>query len=200
MHVERKIAALVALAIFSAGCNQRPEEPEPVKPSPQTLPFNQTAAQKGKSPTVALDIIPAGTAIRVRLQAPLSSITARTGDAFTAVLDQSLILDGQLLFPRGAAITGRVLEAKPWGAVSGPGYLRLTLTQIILNGKSLKLETSSFFAKGEENKTPTGAPLMTAVSRSTNVTRPLPSSTRDIKLPPQQPLTFRLAAGLELPG
>jgi hypothetical protein len=78
----------------------------------------------------------------------LSSAASQSGDSFDAVLDEPIVIDGQTVAPRGAAVTGRVVAAKASGRLQDPGYLRLTLTSIEVNGKALPLQTSSIFAKG----------------------------------------------------
>jgi hypothetical protein len=119
--------------------------------NPQTkpLPFDSSAHNDGISPTQAFasTSIPAGTAIVIRLQSPLSSVQARLGDTFQGVLEEPIMVQGQTLAPSGTGITGKVLAAK----VSGPrepGYLRLTLSSIVLNGKPVEMHTSSVFSKG----------------------------------------------------
>ncbi len=92
--------------------------------------------------------IPAGTVVNVRLQNSVSSATANPGQTFDATLDEPLVVNGKTVAPRGAAVTGRVVEAKSSGRLHDSGYLRLTLSSIAVNGKSVPVETSSLFAKG----------------------------------------------------
>lgn len=52
-----------------------------------------------------------GTSFRARLDGPLSPERARVGEPLTARLDEPLVADdGTVIVPRGAALTGRVLE------------------------------------------------------------------------------------------
>jgi hypothetical protein len=92
--------------------------------------------------------VPAGTVLNVRLQSSVSSATANPGQSFDAVLDEPLVVKGQTVAPRGAAVTGRVVEAKSSGRLHDSGYLQLTLASININGKPVPVETSSLFAKG----------------------------------------------------
>src|SRR5713226_9497803 len=116
----------------------------------QQLPFDRASDKKGISPTGSLmpAAIPAGTPITIRLQSSLSSAASRSGDAFEAVLDEPIIVEGQTVAPRAATVTGKVVYAKASGHLQDPGYLRLTLTEISVNGKSLPVQTSSIFVKG----------------------------------------------------
>ena len=65
-----------------------------------------------------------------------------------AVLDEPLVVKGQTVAPRGAAVTGRVVEAKSSGRLHDSGYLKLTLASVNIKGKAVPIETSSLFAKG----------------------------------------------------
>jgi hypothetical protein len=102
-----------------------------------------------RSPAIEETItLPVGTVVNVRLQRAVSSATASPGQTFDAVLDEPLVVKDQTVAPRGAAVTGRVVEAKSSGRLHDSGYLRLTLATITVNGKALPIETSSLFAKG----------------------------------------------------
>ncbi len=54
--------------------------------------------------------------------------------------------------PRGAAVRGKVLAAKASGRLREPGYLRLALSSISIDGKSVPLQTSSLFVKGASHE------------------------------------------------
>lgn len=118
------------------------------------LPFDRAAKGNGISPTGAITPaqIPAGTPITVRLQAAISSKSSHSGDSFEAFLDEPLIVDGETVAPRGAAVTGRVVAARAAGALDDPGYLRLMLSTISFDGKPLPLQTSNIFVKGSSHE------------------------------------------------
>jgi hypothetical protein len=64
------------------------------------------------------------------------------------VLDEPLMVAGKTVVPRGAMVSGTVVAARAAGHLHDPGYLRVTLTSIVVNGKAVPLRTSSKFAKG----------------------------------------------------
>jgi len=107
------------------------------------------------SPTAAFasEEVPAGTEVTIRLGAALSSADARLGDAFSALLDESVIIAGKTVVPRGAPVTGTVVDTKV-RAGHDPGYLRITLASIAMNGRSIPLQTSSIFTKGGWHEKP----------------------------------------------
>ncbi|HET9366266.1 MAG TPA: hypothetical protein VFP71_14770, partial [Candidatus Angelobacter sp.] len=111
-------------------------------PSSQQLPFTENKAL----------VVPANTAIYVRLQQSLSSSTAQSGQIFAAVLDEPLIVDGQTLAPEGTAVTGKVVAVRESGHLHNAGYLRITLSALSVNGKSVPLQTNSVFVSGGSYK------------------------------------------------
>lgn len=103
----------------------------------------------GSTPLLPTSVtIPAGTVVAVRLQNTVSSASSNPGDTFEATLDEPLVVKGETVAPRGTAVTGRVVEAKSSGHLHDSGYIRLTLTSIHIDGKSVPVQTSSIFAKG----------------------------------------------------
>ena len=174
------IIAFLLLA-FAASCGRRPNVPEPSSESAQKLPFDHQAPANGVSPTQALvpasTRLPEGTAITIRLGAQLSSASAHAGDTFDGSVDSPVVADGQTLVPPGAAIVGRVLDAKPSeGTVRG--YLRVGLVSIQVDGKTVLLDTTSIFAK---SGTRDGG------------------AARDVVFPPERRLTFHVTQGVDLP-
>jgi hypothetical protein len=97
-------------------------------------------------------VIPASTAIYVRLQQSLSSATAQPGQRFSAVLDEPLVIDNQTVAPKGAPLEGKVVAARESGHLHNSGYLRITLSSITLNGKEMPLQTNSMFVSGGSYK------------------------------------------------
>jgi hypothetical protein len=105
------------------------------------------------TPTPAPElIVPAGIAIEIRMQSTLSSATASPGEHFEAVLEQPLAINGQTVAPRGTDVTGRVVAVRHSGRLHNPGYLRITLTSLNLQGKQTSLHTSSIFVQGASHK------------------------------------------------
>jgi len=185
------------------------------------LPFDRVSNGSGISPTAgfAFDGLPAGTEITVRLQAALSSADSRVGDSFAAVVDEPVIVAGKIAVPQGAMVTGNVMAARTSRSVHEPGYLRVTLTSMVINGKAVPLRTSSIFAKGgsyAKREAPAvktsgdndkGAPAQ-SVEDSTNgralLNQPgsspslLGPGPRDVRFSTGRRLTFRLAQPLHL--
>jgi hypothetical protein len=141
--------AWVTLA-WMTGCTRQLAVPESHgTPGSGQLPFDHASDDSGVSPTADFvsEGVPAGSEITIRLGATLSSADARVGDSFDAVLDESVIVAGRTVVLRGTPVTGSVVDTKAC-ARHDPGYLRITLASIAMNGKSIPLQTSSIFTKG----------------------------------------------------
>ena len=148
-----RMVALGVLGLIFAGltgCSRQPVPGSSASANSGQLPFERVSESGGISPTAgfAFDGIPAGTEFTVRLQMALSSADSRAGDSFQAVLDEPLVIAKKTIAPRGTPVTGSVLAARASEGLNDPGYMRLTLASIVMNGKSVPLQTSSIFAKG----------------------------------------------------
>src|SRR5258708_27043294 len=137
--------ALPLLLALATGCGSvGADHPNAVDDAPnaQQLPFTES------KPVV----VPASTAIYVRLQEPLSTANAQAGQIFSAVLDEPLLVDNQAVAPQGALLTGKVLAVRDAGRMHNARYMRITLSSITLNGKTVPLQTNSIFVGGGSYK------------------------------------------------
>jgi hypothetical protein len=190
---KRRKAGFAALALAAAmvtGCSRQLGVPQSdLDATLHSLPFQQISNQRGISPTgsLASTVVPAGTLIAIRLQSILSSAASHSGDPFTGVLDEPIVIDGQTIAQQGTAVTGRVVEAMAADRLDDPGYLRLILTTITVHGKPLLLQSSSVFVKGgpvRRGSTQKGKPTISAASYV--------SAKQDVGFTPERQLTFRL--------
>lgn len=78
----------------------------------------------------------------VRLGEALGSRTSEVGQRFSATLDQDVVVRGQTLIAAGASVTGKVVSARPAGAVAGEANLQLKLTSVNVDNANLRLATS----------------------------------------------------------
>jgi hypothetical protein len=202
------LIVILLMGLILAGCSHREPQAEENASADQHLPFEAASDKGGISPTGSLapEAIPAGTPVTIHLRLSLSSASSRAGDPFEAVLDEPIVVRGHTLAPRGAILVGRVLDARASDRFQEPGYLRLGLTAISLNGKLVPIQTSSIFMKrgsheqrnvtiirdGSGNK---GA-LIGASVDAPGTTYATGSS--DVGVAPERRLTFRLAQPLPL--
>jgi len=77
------------------------------------------------------DTIPAGSLLHVRLNTTLTSKTNKTGDPFTGMVTQSIVVDGREVVPSGSTVEGHVAFVKSSGRVMGLAQMRVLLDDII---------------------------------------------------------------------
>jgi hypothetical protein len=209
IKILRSSGLLVCLALaLIVGCGQKMgnlssnDNAAPVRP----LPFDRTPDDAGPPATADLahPAIPAGTAIVIRLESPISSANAHVGDVFQGVLDEPVALANRAVVARGSVVQGRVLAAKP-GEPPEAGYLRLTLSSILVDNKTFDIHTSSLFAKGNfPGAVKTGVqnrpyPILEDVASRPDV-EDGNHPQRDVKFSTARRLTFRLLKALPLPN
>ena len=95
--------------------------------------------------------IPSGTTIKVRIIDRLSSAEARIGDNFHATLEEPITVSNKELYPRGADITGRVVDVHLSGRLSEPGELDLVLNTVSSGAKTSSLRVEPLVMKGESH-------------------------------------------------
>jgi hypothetical protein len=191
--------ACVTLA-WSTGCSRQLAVPGlgTAADGNRQLPFDQVSNGGGNSPTAALtpQEIPAGAEITVQLGSALSSEDSRVGDSFEALLDVPVIIAGMTIVSQGSSVTGRVVATKA-SSFHDPGYLRVTLASISINGKSIPVQTSSIFAKAGSYERVKRAMTEAVADSGTG-----PSSNAhgkgDVKFSTGHRLTFRLVQPLLL--
>ncbi len=93
-------------------------------------------------------MVPAGTPVEVRMIDGLSSEHARPGDTFQGTLEAPIVVNGRVLYPRGANVSGHVTAAHASGRLSDPGVLELVLSSVSSGGTSSALNTNIFKIKG----------------------------------------------------
>ncbi len=225
------LIVLLTLALsLAVGCEKQTGVPtdDPASSStvddPQKPPFDHDAQSTGNTPSPSLvptvAKLPAGTPITIRLESAVSSASAHAGDRFQGVLDEPIVIEGQTVAPRGAAVTGRVLAAKSSGRLQDPGYLRIALVSLDVGGKPVAIDTSSIFAKAGSHKDRNlaiigggtaggaligglagggkGALIGTALGAAGGTGTAYATGKKEITLEAERRLTFRLAEAADL--
>ena len=194
------------------------------QPENQHRPFGNSAPQDEVVPPTLM--MSSGTMVSVRLNQALSSDQNRTGDGFTATLDQPVVVNGWVVARRGQTVQGRVDNARRAGRVKGTSQLEVALTELTLvNGHQLPIQTQLMHASGGTSKgrdaedvgTTTGVGAMigaiagegegagigAGIGAAVGVAGVLLTRGRPTVIPPEALLTFRLVSAADistLPG
>jgi len=156
----------LSLALLAAGCNRTPATPvdadgagdfktragyaevaggagarNPVasaevtdNPVPQATIAGHIPAAGGR--------IPAGTVVHVRLLDTLDTKRNRTGDRFTATLDEPVVSGERVIVPKGTRFRGHIAQARSSGRFKGRAAMALSLDSFDLDGASYALDTT----------------------------------------------------------
>jgi hypothetical protein len=169
-------SATLATSLLIAGCksngtppanqaNSQPAAAQPGTPDSMTpsaspsgqpaSPGAQAGSQEGAAPQappppVVIDL-PAGTDIRVRLDADLGSKISQPGDSFSATVADDVMKGGDVVIAKGARAEGTVVDAKPLGKFKGGAVLAIKLDRVRSRWGSYAVETSSI-SRAEKGK------------------------------------------------
>ena len=165
-------------------------------------------------------MIPADTLIAVVIDEALSSKTATSGQRFRATVESPIEVDGKVVIARGAHATGLVKDAKPAGRFKGGSALELTLISVEAEGHDYEVQTSSptLTHKGKGKRTAVmaggggaggaligglagggkGALIGGLIGAAAGTGGAGLTGNRDITLPAETPLTFKLVEPLEI--
>lgn len=164
-------------------------------------------------------VIPAGTALSVRLNQAIGSKSSQVGTAFTGSVSVPVTVDGKTVIPVGTDVTGVVADAKKAGRFKGGAVLALQINSITVKGHQYNIETEAFgqtsTGKGKRTTgavvggTGVGAAIgglagggkgaaIGALAGAAAGTAGAATGNRDIQLPAESLLTFRLTQPLTL--
>ena len=93
--------------------------------------------------------IPSGTRISVRTTDPIDSTQNHVGDKFIASLEQPIMNGDEVVVAKGADVYGRLTESKASGTFTGKSQLRLELTGIVVNGRTIPMVTGAYELTGK---------------------------------------------------
>jgi hypothetical protein len=88
--------------------------------------------------------------VRIRVDRLLASDKLKPGDVFNGTVANDVVAGGFVAIPRGAAVQGKVVDAKSSGAISGRGELSLQLTSVALAGKVYPVVSDTWSRSGPD--------------------------------------------------
>lgn len=149
------------------------------------------AADAAQAPPQPI-VVPAGTALTVRLGEDLGSSINTAGQSFSATLDRDVVVDGQTVIAAGASVTGKVVSARPAGALAGEANLQLKLISVRVDSGKLRLATSvRSFGPKIKGKNKVGKFMKGLVKRASG-------NEREVLLAQQSEYSFTLQQRLQI--
>jgi hypothetical protein len=163
---------MLAFLLLASACS-RPAEPKPddtAQSGQRRVPFQDGESAKGNSSLSAppaqgnslrpesrlpfrdFQGLPAGTLLTVRLKSPILADGRSASEAFDAIVDEPVLVEGNTLLPRGTSVAGRVEAAHASQLKRNRGYVRLKLDSIAVAGQELPIQTSSLFVNGNADQ------------------------------------------------
>lgn len=95
--------------------------------------------------------LPAGTALTLVLETPLSSASSSEGEAVTARIERAVSEDGRVVLPGGSVLRGRVSEVDGSGRVKGRAHLAVKWDTITVRGVTRSIRTSDVAMTADSN-------------------------------------------------
>ena len=127
-------------------------EPDRISTGAETVPVDSAdATPRGRDEQIERVSIPAGTQLFLVLETPVSSVASHPGDRVEARVERATSEDGRVLLPGGTVLKGHVLDAHPSGRVSGKGRVIVAFDQIVVRGRTQKLDTTEIEAVADDS-------------------------------------------------
>jgi hypothetical protein len=215
----------LCLLLALAGCQKSADQQQASgtdanSSSPDSGAASSKPAVKEAPPRPKPIVVPAETVISVVLDEPVGSKISTPGQQFTATVNQPVEVDGRLAIPKGARATGIVKDAKRAGRFKGGAQLELTLASIEVHGENYDVHTTApnETSKGKGKRTAAmvgggagggaligglagggkGALIGGLIGAAAGTGGAGLTGNRDITLPAETPITFKLVDPLEI--
>jgi hypothetical protein len=150
------------IADNTAPQQQPASEPAPA-PDAQTEPVPPPSPQLIQPPPPALPPqprqveVPASSTITIRMIDGVDSSVNNAGEIFHASLESPLVVDNEVVVPRGADIYVRLVSASSAGRMKGKSELHLELVKVEFQGRSYPLVSSTYSLTGSSRGKNTAA-------------------------------------------
>jgi len=223
-YLATAVLSALALSLTLAGCQKSSTDQQAANDTSSSAPDGSSSASKPAAkeapPRPKPIVVPAETVIAVVLDEAIGSKTSTPGQNFSATVSAPVEVDGKTAIPKGAHATGIVKDAKAAGRFKGGASLELTLASIEVNGNSYEVHTTApnETSKGKGKRTATmvgggagggaligglagggkGAIIGGLIGAAAGTGGAGLTGNRDITLPAETPISFKLVDPLEI--
>jgi hypothetical protein len=97
--------------------------------------------------------VPAGTALNIVLETPVSSATSHAEDTVKGHVARAVDVGGMTTIPAGSPVSGTVVEANPSGKVKGRALIALRFNRVIVANTPYTIQTARIVREAEATKT-----------------------------------------------
>lgn len=133
----------IARIEFSAPAQATVAPPPPAAIPRQQILRPDPAGDSAPPPPPSSVELPAGTNIVVRMIDGVDSQQNRVGQTFAASLDEPVMLNGNVVIPRGADAVVKLTDSKESGKLTGKTELTLDLVSVKVNGRMVDINTQT---------------------------------------------------------
>lgn len=128
-----------ALAVSVVGSAQTSNSQQ----KPTAAVTGDSATQCAKPLTDDKADLPTGTAIKMKLETPLSSRTNKEGDGFSGRVTEDVVVNGRKVIPVGASVTGRLIKVSDPARIQGVGMIHMLPEAVVLpNGETFAINAA----------------------------------------------------------
>ncbi len=154
----------LALIFVAPACTRKPasgnanatgDAANPNTPTGTNTPTDTNSSGERKEVPRPPLVVPAGTTVTISLGSTLGSKLSTSGQTFTGTVAKDVVVENTVAIPKGADVSGKVVDAKPLGRFAGGAVLEIRLEAINVNGSDLPVEAAarSFSVKGKGKRT-----------------------------------------------
>jgi hypothetical protein len=165
--------------------------------------------------------VPEGTQLDVVLDRSISTAANRSGEPFQATLASPVVIDEKTVIPQDALVKGHIVDARPSGHLKGVARLELTLDSVEINGQTYEIATGDFGRTGKNHNKRNGiligggagvgaiiggvagggvgALIGSSVGAGAGTAGAAFTGKKDIRVPAETTLSFRLARPVTIP-
>jgi hypothetical protein len=146
------LASATALALSLSACSGKSSQSQSADNGSATAAATSDSSKSADNAKAAVEpstvVIPAGTALSVRVNQTLGSDVSQAGQTFKGELASPVLIDGKPVLPKRAEVLGTVTAAESSGHFKGRSQLGLRLTQISYNGQTYQIRSSEWSRLG----------------------------------------------------